>query len=109
MKKHLALLASLFVAAASAGFAATAAENWDNNCAKCHKADGSGKTAIGKRYKLKDYTDAAVQSAMKDDDMFRTIKEGATEDGKVRMKAFKDDLSDAKITDLVAYIRTMKK
>jgi cytochrome c553 len=109
MKEHLTLLALILVAAASCGYAATAADNWDNNCARCHKADGSGKTAIGRRYRLKDYTDAAVQAAMKDDDMFKVIKEGVTEDGKVRMKAFKDDLSDAEITDLVAYIRKMKK
>ena len=55
MKKPLALalLASALLAAASAGFAAAAAENWDN-CAKCHGADGSGNTKIGKKYKLKD-------------------------------------------------------
>ena len=109
MKKTPALVALLFVAAASLGFAASAADNWDNNCAKCHGADGSGNTKIGKKYKLKDYTDAAVQSAMKDDEMFKAIKEGVTEDGKTRMKAFKDDLSDAEITDLVAYIRKLKK
>jgi cytochrome c553 len=110
MKKPLALalLASALLAAASAGFAAAAAENWDN-CAKCHGADGSGNTKIGKKYKLKDYTDAAVQSALKDDEMFKAIKDGVTQDGKERMKAFKDDLSDAEITDLVAYIRKMKK
>ena len=109
MKKHLALLVSILVAAASSGYAAAAAENWDNNCAKCHGADGAGNTRIGKKYKLKDYTDAAVQSAMKDDEMFKAIKEGVTQDGKERMKAFKDDLSDAEITDLVAYIRKMVK
>jgi cytochrome c553 len=109
MKKYLALLASILVAAASYGYAATAADNWDNDCAKCHSADGSGTSKVGKKLKLKDYTDAAVQAAMKDEDMFKAIKEGVTADGKERMKAFKDDLSDAEITDLVAYIRKMKK
>ena len=46
-----------------------------------------------------------MQSALKDDEMFKAIKDGVTQDGKERMKAFKDDLSDAEITDLVAYIR----
>ena len=109
MNKRLALLASILVTAASSGYAADAAENWDNNCAKCHAADGSGNTRIGKKYKLKDYTDAAVQSAMKDDEMSKAIRAGVTGDGKERMKAFKDDLSDAEITDLVTYIRKMKK
>lgn len=111
MKKNLALalLVSSLVAATSVGYAATAAENWDNNCAKCHGADGSGSTKIGKKLKLKDYTDAAVQAALKDDEMAKAIKEGISDNGKEKMKAFKDDLSDAEVTDLVAYIRKMKK
>jgi cytochrome c6 len=109
MKKYLALLASLLVAAASTGYAATAADNWDNNCAKCHSTDGSGSSKVGKKLKLKDYTDAAVQAAIKDEDMFKAIKEGVSEGGKDKMKSFKDDLTDPEITDLVAYIRKMKK
>ena len=111
MKKTftLAVLASALIGATSVGFAAAAAENWDNNCAKCHAADGSGSTKIGKKYKLKDYSDAAVQAAMKDEEIFKAIKEGVSEGGKEKMKAYKDDLSDAEITDLVAYIRKMKK
>ena len=111
MKKTLALslLAAALLAAAAVGHAATAADNWDNNCAKCHGADGSGNTKIGKKLKVKDYTDAKVQADLKDDDMFKAIKEGVTANGKERMKAFKDDLSDAEINDLVAYIRQMKK
>ena len=106
MKKTLALSLSLLVAAACS-YAATAADNWDNNCAKCHSADGSGSGKIGKKLKLKDYTDATVQAGLKDEDMVKAIKEGVKEDtGKERMKAFKDELSDAEITDLVAYIRS---
>jgi mono/diheme cytochrome c family protein len=111
MKKPLALalLAASLVAATSVGYAAAAADNWDNNCAKCHGADGAGSTKIGKKLKLKDYTDAAVQTNLKDDEMVKAIKEGVSEGGKEKMKAFKDDLSDAEISDLVAYIRKMKK
>jgi mono/diheme cytochrome c family protein len=111
MKKPLALalLASSLVTAASVGYAAAASENWDNNCAKCHGADGSGNTKIGKRLKLKDYTDAKVQADLKDDAMVKAIKEGVSEGGKEKMTAFKDDLSDAEINDLVAYIRKMQK
>jgi len=111
MKKTLALslLAAVFVAAAAICRAASAADNWDNNCAKCHGADGSGNTRIGKKLGVKDYTDAKVQADLKDADMFKAIKEGVTVDGKEKMKSFKDDLSDAEITDLVAYIRQMKK
>ena len=108
MKTNLALLASIFVAAAACGYAAPAADNWDNNCAKCHSADGSGSGKIGKKLKLKDYTDAAVQATLKDEEMVKAIKEGVMDEaGKEKMKAFKDELSDAEITDLVGYIRKM--
>ena len=106
--KTLALLSGLFSISAGLGYAATAAENWENSCAKCHSADGSGSSKIGKKLKLKDYTDAAVQAALKDEDMIKSIKNGVMDDaGKEKMKAFKDELSDAEITDLVAYIRKM--
>jgi mono/diheme cytochrome c family protein len=109
MKRNLALslLASALMAAAA--YAAPAADNWDNHCAKCHGADGSGNTKIGKKLNVKNYTDATVQADLKDADMFAAIKEGVTANGKERMTAFKDDLSDAEITDLVAFIRQMKK
>ena len=111
MKKTFALafLAATFVVATAVGYAAPAAENWDNDCAKCHGADGSGNTKIGKKLKLKDYTDAQVQAGLKDEEMAKAIKEGISENGKERMKAFKDDLSDAEINALVAHIRTLKK
>jgi mono/diheme cytochrome c family protein len=107
--QSLALLAVVLSFAVGSAYAATAADNWDNNCAKCHGADGSGSTKIGRKLHVKDYTDAKVQADLKDADMFTAIKEGVTADGKERMKAFKDDLSDAEIHDLVAYIRQLKK
>lgn len=89
--------------------AAPASENWENYCQKCHGADGKGQTKIGKKLDVKDYTDAAVQAAMKDDEMVKVIADGATDkNGKERMKAFKDDLSSDEINDLVAFIRKFK-
>lgn len=104
------ILAGLaFLGVALASQAAPASENWENYCQKCHGADGKGQTKIGKKLEVKDYTDAAVQAAMKDDEMTKVIADGATDkNGKERMKAFKDDLSSAEITDLVAYIRKFK-
>lgn len=93
---------------ATAGRAAPASENWDNNCTKCHGEDGKGQTKAGKKLQLKDYTDAEVQAKMKDDEMAKTIAEGVFDKGKEKMKAFKDELSAEEIKDLVAYIRKMK-
>lgn len=93
---------------ATVGRAAPASENWDNHCTKCHGDDGKGQTKAGKKLQVKDYTDAAVQQKMKDDEMTKTITEGVFDKGKEKMKAYKDELSADEIKDLIAYIRKMK-
>ncbi len=93
---------------ASALYAAPAAENWENLCTKCHGADGKGETKAGKKLKVKDYTSAAVQGELKDDEMAKAIADGITVDGKEKMKAYKDEISAAEVTELVAYIRKFK-
>lgn len=102
------LTALAFAASATIAAAAPAAENWENNCTKCHGADGKGMTKVGKKLNLKDYTDAAVQAKMTDEAMTTAIADGVIEGDKEKMKAFKDDLSAADVKDLVAYIRKFK-
>jgi len=89
-------------------YAATAADNWDNNCASCHGADGKGQTKTGKKLKLRDYTDAKVQADLKDDAMIKAVTDGVKIDGKEKMKAFKEELSADEIKDLVAHVRKFK-
>ena len=101
-------LGAAFGLATALSQAAPAAENWENLCAKCHGADGKGQTKVGKKLNLKDYTDAKVQAAMKDEDMIKATTDGVSEGGKERMKSFKGDLSAAEIKDLVAYVRKFK-
>jgi len=92
-----------------AAFAATASDNWDNSCASCHGSDGKAQTKTGKKLKIKYYTDAAVQATLKDDEMTKAITEGIKGDnGKDKMKGFKDDLSADEIKDLVGFIRKFK-
>lgn len=98
----------LAILSASPLAAATAAENWENHCASCHGEDGKGQTKQGKKLKLRDYTDAAVQAEFKDDAMLKAILEGVKENGKERMKAFKDEISEEEAKDLVAYVRKLK-
>ena len=95
--------------AVTTGLAAPAAENWENHCQKCHGADGKGQTKVGKKLKLKDYTDAKVQAEMTDEEIAKFINDGAKDDaGKEKMKAYKGELSAEEITDLVAYVRKFK-
>jgi cytochrome c6 len=99
---------TIFLLAAALSHAAPAADNWANNCTKCHGDDGKGQTKIGKKLNLSDYTDAAVQAKMTDADMTKAITDGILVDGKQKMKSFKDDLTADEIKDLVAYIRKFK-
>jgi cytochrome c6 len=107
MKKPI-LLAALCLVASSALVRADVKETWEKQCAKCHGADGKGDTKMGKKLEVKDYTDAKVQAAMKDEDMAKIIKEGKKDGDKTKMKPF-TDLSDADIKALVAHVRSLKK
>lgn len=109
MKKAILLSFGLLVAGALSGSAADLKAVWDKDCAKCHGAEGKGDTKMGQKLGVRDYTDAKVQAELKDDAMFKAIKEGVKDkEEKVKMKAF-PDLSDEDIKGLVAYIRKMKK
>jgi mono/diheme cytochrome c family protein len=108
MKRIFVLLTLGLFAAGVSVRAADVKENWDKQCAKCHGADGKGDTKMGKKLEVKDYTDAKVQAAMKDDEMAKIIKEGKKDGDKTKMKAF-TELSDPEIKALVAHVRSLKK
>ncbi len=88
--------------------AADVKEIWAKDCVKCHGADGKGDTKMGKKLEIKDLTDAKVQSGLKDEDMFKAIKEGVKDGDKTKMKAA-EGVNDEQIKALVAYVRTLKK
>ena len=88
--------------------AADVKENWEKSCAKCHGPDGKGDTKMGKKLEIKDFTDAKYQDSLKDEAMFKAIKEGVKDGDKTRMKAV-EGLSDEEMKALVAYVRKFKK
>ena len=53
-------------------------------------------------------TDAKVQAGFTDADATKAIKEGVTENGTSKMKAFGDKLSEDDIKGLVAKVRSLK-
>ena len=108
MKKLIVIGAALLIAGAVSVRAADAKENWEKSCAKCHGPDGKGKTKMGEKLEIKDYTDAKVQADMKDDAMLKAIKEGVKDGEKTRMKAV-EGLSDEEMKALVDYVRKFKK
>jgi cytochrome c553 len=104
-----ALLAPLILAPAIA-FAASSADLWTDNCARCHGPDGAGNTKIGKKLGLKDYSNAAVQDKMTDEEIENAIRNGVKDQkGKERMPAYKSKLSDQEVKDLAAKVRSFKK
>jgi len=96
------------VCSAGLAKAADAATNWTTNCKSCHAADGSGSTLMGKKSGVKDYRDAKVQAGFTDEKATSAITDGVTEDGKIKMKSFKDKLTADEIKDLVAFVRKFK-
>lgn len=110
--KTQALVKTTVMAALAAGAfcwsaaADDATQLWSMNCAACHGKDGKGQTMMGRRLQMKDLTDPKVQASFTDADATKNIKEGVTDNGTVKMKAFGDKLSDDQIKDLVAQVRS---
>ncbi len=103
------VVAALFAAVCcSSAAAADATENWNANCAMCHGKDGKGDTPVGRKMQIKDMTDAKVQDALTDADATKDIKDGITDNGATKMKAFGDKFSADEIKALVAQIRSFK-
>lgn len=108
MKKIILLAAVFGLTAALSASADDAKDNWTNDCAKCHGADGKGQTKMGQRLGCRDLTDPKVQADIKDDAAFKALREGLkSDDGKTLMRPF-DGLSDDQIKALIAYVRTLK-
>lgn len=109
MKKVIVASLALVVGCVVSLQAADAKAIWDKDCAKCHGEDGKGKTKMGEKLGIRDYTDAKVQEGLKDAEITKAIKEGVKDkEGKTKMKAFAD-LSDDDVKALVAQIRSFKK
>ena len=101
MKRYIMILAAVAVLS-SLSWAQDGAALYKSKCAMCHGADGSGSTSMGKSMGLKPLGSPDVQK-MSDADLTALIT-----NGKGKMPAYKGKLTDAQISDVVAYIRTLK-
>ena len=109
MKKTKIVIAALALAASTAALTAgDAAAIFEKQCQKCHGADGTGQTPMGKKLALKDFTDAKVQASFTDAEATKAIKEGVKDGDKTKMKAA-EDVTDDDIKALVAKVRAFKK
>ena len=72
-------------------------------CAPCHGAKGAGDTKLGQNLRVRDLGSADVQK-QSDADLTAIIAKG-----KGRMPVYDGKLSKNEISDLVKWIRTLKK
>ena len=84
-------------------FAAEGGDTFKAKCAACHGATGAGDTTMGKNLKLKDLGSADVQKQT-DEELTTTITKG-----KGKMPAYDGKLSKEQISDVVKFIRSLKK
>lgn len=109
MKKMIPMLLLALALPVISSSAADAKASYVKDCAKCHGEDGKGETKMGKKLGAKDYSDAKVQSELKDAAAVKAIKEGFKDkEGKILMKPA-EGISDEDAKALVAYMRTLKK
>lgn len=120
LSKKAIILAALLVAAGCYGFmgagvaavgaqksgrrpAAQAKNLFKQSCAKCHGMNGDGRTVKGEVLGAPDFTDASWQGGVSDQRMSTSIMHGRS-----GMPSFKDKLSPAEVSALVAYVRTFR-
>lgn len=90
--------------AATSGYAAPpAAAVYKANCAMCHGVMGDANTTAGKTFNVPSFSSDAVLK--ESDDALLAV----TKNGKGKMPAWHDKLSDGQLKDLVAYIHTLQK
>ena len=76
---------------------------WQQNCAFCHAADGSGENWIGSflEPKPRDLTDTSFMSSMTRELLLQRIRDGLVN---TSMPAWKDVLDDQQINQIISYI-----
>ena len=79
------------------------AATFKGKCAMCHGPDGSGKTAMGEKLKIRDLHSAEVQS-QNDAELAQIVTKG-----KEKMPAYDGKLTKEQIEQVVAYVRELGK
>jgi cytochrome c6 len=99
MKAIISLMAfSLILALAVPAVAEDAAALYKSKCQVCHGPDGKG-SAAGQKMGAKPFSEVKASD--------KELVE-ITKNGKGKMPAYKDKLTDDQINDLVKYVRTLK-
>ena len=102
------LIASLFLTLALAGLAAAADDAagksiFGSKCAICHGPNGDGNSPIGKTLNVPDFHSSRAQK------MTQAQVKAIVMNGKDKMPAFKNILTDTQIDQVVGYVRHFRK
>lgn len=107
MAKRVLVLTSLLVMFATTAFAEPAKSDskalYEKNCKMCHAVDGKGNPKLTAMDLAKLNLTDKETSNKKDDELKKTINDGAG-----KMKGFKSKISEDDISALVEYIRSLK-
>lgn len=97
------VLAFVFSLAGSVSFAQSPGEAaYNANCKSCHGAAGTPSPGMAKMMGIKAVSDPDIKK-LTEEQMFDSVK-----NGKGKMRAFKDKLTDEQIKDSVTYYRSLK-
>ena len=110
MKLKLHLLAASLLAASAVlpSLASDTLVSWNQNCVRCHGADGKGQTKMGRKLKIKDLTSAVSKTRLTEERIMETIAEGKQDSsGNERMPAYREKISEADRQALTAYVRSL--
>ena len=106
------LLAGVFATNGHAeqGDATAGKATYEKICSTCHgmKGKGDGPAAAVLPTKPRNHTDGKYMNTLKDDYLFKIIKEGGAAVGKAQfMPAWGSQLKDQEIWNVIAYVRTL--
>ena len=104
--QRILLLCFLLLAIGRAFGQDEAAALFHANCARCHNANGDGKTAAAEKMKIPDLRSPEIQN-MSDEQLFQTIANG-TQHKQYPHTFLHKGMREGDIRQLVGHIRTLK-
>jgi len=93
----------VFAGVAAAQSASAGKTIYASKCSMCHGPDGAANNTMGKNLKIPDFHSPDVKK-MSDTELKSIIL-----DGKGKMPAYKGKLTEAQVSDVIAYIHELTK